>query len=322
MTNELSKKLELHYAFAKTDYSHTLDAYTRNKCEHAFLQIVCEVGRELGIQIQIQIEPHSEGGVRDFYTFCLSSKGGNVAQWGLLVIGIISLAMMTPSKKDSKLKDLSIIEKELCIKKLRMEIAEKEHDGQIDKVPALSHNNTKIKRQKSNFFQKANSCPKIQKIEFAEIDVASGKQVPGSIVAVERAEFDDYIVEEIEIAPEVWENAVIEIIAPVLIKKSYQWKGVLKFNDSNQIIDFLMKDKSFQTEVQEQRISFKHGTHIECVLELVRKADEEGNVFIARHDVTTVNRFYDGSGTDIETIQGRARKRQIAQEKRQMTLFP
>jgi hypothetical protein len=322
MNSELSRKLELHYVFHEDDFTHTLDACTRNKCEHAFLQIVCEVARELGVHVQIQVEPHSEGGVRDYYNLILSPKGGNFAQWGSLVVSVITLAMMLPTRQDSKLKELAITEKELRIKKLRMEIAEKEHDGQIDNVPALSHNNTKIKRQKSNFFQKANACPKIHKIEMAEIDVASGKQVPGSVVAVDRAEFDDYIVEEIEIPPEIWENAVIEIIAPVLVKKNYQWKGVHKSNDSTQIIDFLMKDKSFQADVQEQRIAFKHGTHIECVLESIRRADEEGNVFIARHDVTTVNRVYDGSGTDIETIQGKVRKRQIAQEKAQLTLFP
>lgn len=107
-----------------------------------------------------------------------------------------------------------------------------------------------------------------------------------------------------------------------MVKKNYQWKGVYKSNGSTQIIDFLMKDKQFQAEVQEQRISFKHGTHIECVLEFVRKADDEGNVYTARHDVTTVNRIYDGSGTNIETVQGKVRKRQIEQEKGQMTLFP
>jgi hypothetical protein len=134
MNSELSKKLELHYVFYENDPSHTLDAYTRNKCEHAFLQIVCEVARELGIHVQIQVEPHSEGGVRDYYNLILSSKGGNVAQWGSFILAAITFAMMLPTKQDSKLKELTILEKELSITKLRMEIAAKEHDGQIDKV--------------------------------------------------------------------------------------------------------------------------------------------------------------------------------------------
>lgn len=322
MNSELSKKLELHYVFHEDDFSHTLDACTRNKCEHAFLQIVCEVARELGIQIQIQIEPHSEGGIKDLYTFVLSPRGANIAQWGALVLGVVTFTMMLPTKQDLKIKELSIIEKELNIKKLRMEIAQEEQNRLIENVSDIPRNNTKIKRQKSNFFQKANSCPKIQKIELSEIDTISDRPVLGSTVSIDRAEFDAYIVEDIAIDPDVWENAVIEIIAPVLVKKNYQWKGLLKFNNTTQIIDFYMKDKTFQADVQNQRISFKHGTHIECVLEFVRKADSEGEVFIARHDVTTVNRIYDGSGTNIETIQGKARKRQIAFEKQQMTLFP
>jgi hypothetical protein len=318
---DLTRKIEIHYVFVETDHSHTLNASTRNKCEHAFLQIACEVARELDIQVQVLIEPHSDGGLKDLYTFVFSSKGANMAQWGSLLTSIISLALMMPNKQDSSLKQLSITEKHLSIKKLRLEIAEIEHEGQIDQVPDLHPNNPKIKRQRSNFFQKVNSCSKIQKIEMSEIDASSGKPIPGSLVSVDRTAFNDYIVEEIEIAPEIWENAVIEIIAPVLVTKGYQWKGVLKVDNTNQVIDFQMKDKQFKEDVQAQRIAFTHGTHIECVLELVRRVDLEGNVFVARHDVTTVNKYYNGAGTNIETLQGKNRKRAKELERQQMTLF-
>lgn len=322
MNDHPTRRIEIHYVFAENDHSHTLNASTRNKCEHAFLQVASEVARSLNLQVQILSEPHGDGGLKDFYAFVLSPQGATIAQWGSLLTSIITLSMVVPNKQESLLRQLSITEKELSIKILRYEIAEIEHEGEIDKVPDLPLNNPKIKRQRSNFFQKANSCSKIQKIEMSEIEASSGKPIPGSLVSVDRTAFNDYIVEEIEVVPEVWENAVIEIIAPVLVKKSYQWKGVLKFDNTNQVIDFQMKDKQFKEDVQAQRIAFTHGTHIECVLELVRRVDLEGNVFVAQHNVTTVNKVYDGTGTNIETLQGKNRKREKELERQQMTLFP
>lgn len=69
------------------------------------------------------------------------------------------------------------------------------------------------------------------------------------------------------------ENAVIEIISPVLKKDEYKWKGY--YNE--EAISFNMKSAEFKTLVQTGKIEFKNGSSINCVLDIEKGIDNEGN---------------------------------------------
>src|SRR4051812_18613502 len=88
----LKSKLELHYFFNVDDKSHSIDAITRNKCEHELLQIISTISKELGISIKTETEAYEEGGLREFYSFIATSEGQAimvVANLTVTVLGII-----------------------------------------------------------------------------------------------------------------------------------------------------------------------------------------------------------------------------------------
>ncbi|MDR2429623.1 MAG: hypothetical protein LBD14_01765 [Puniceicoccales bacterium] len=319
-------KLELHYVFPKGDTSHELDAFVRNKCEDAFLKIVQEISNSLGEYIIISVEPHTKGGLRDVYRFIISAKGKNIIQLstsvGTFFVALITLIMQLPSDNEKKLSELSVIKTELEIKKLQLELAQLKGNGNTVNTNEIVpiRNNVKIRRQKSHFYSKVIECAKIQKVEFSEIDVGSEKNISKNTVSIARQDFDKFIENNIYIPSEIIENATIEIIAPVLVRSKIQWKGILKTNGDaeNKIIDFKMLDIDFQSDVLGQKIPFRHGTHIECTVELQKKVDAEGTIIISRYDVVNVTRVYDGAGTNIAMPQ---RKKNYAPKDNQPTLF-
>ena len=320
-TNQQMRKLELHYVFQASDSSHALDAFIRNKCEDAFLKIAREVANSLGGYVSISVEPHAEGGLRDVYRFIISSKGGSLAAWCTLIVAITSITMQLPSGSDKKLSELSIVKTQLEIEKLQLEIARLKNDNSAQSDINNIQDNVKIRRQKSHFYSKATECQRIKKIEFSEIEPQTDRVIPQSTVSIDCQDFNKFIENNIEVPSETIENIIIEIISPVLVRSSIQWKGILKTNNSpkKKIIDFKMQDYTFQNDVLGQKITFRHGTHIECTLLLQKKVDTEGNIIVSRYDVITVTRIYDGVGTNIIMPPRKIKKAQF--DKQQPMLF-
>ena len=293
---QIIKRLELHYVLADDTEPHALDAFVRNKCEQAFLQIALEVAQSLKENVSISVSPHSEGGLRDFYTFILSPKGGALAAWIAILIPIV---MQLTSKEDAILTDLSKTKTTLEIEKLNLEIAQLRKQTSSQNIIETIQNNPKIQRQKSNFYKHTIGCRKIKAVELSEIDVSTNNIIPKSTVFIARPDFDKFVQDEIPVAPETIENVVIEIIAPVLIKSKLSWKGIFKQNGNSTLIDFKVVDVDFLDRVQSKEMHFRHGTHIECTLETFRKVDDDGKIVVTRHHVTEVTKTYDGAGTDI-----------------------
>ncbi|KAA5549163.1 hypothetical protein [Adhaeribacter rhizoryzae] len=81
-----------------------------------------------------------------------------------------------------------------------------------------------------------------------------------------------------------------------------------------------MKDNDFKKEILENRIAFRNGTRIDCILEIIRKLSETGEIVNTSYSVSTVLSVRDGLAT-IDTTQGKKIKKERELLRNQLTLF-
>ncbi|MFT7250868.1 MAG: hypothetical protein ACI9FW_000585 [Flavobacterium sp.] len=316
--NLLNNKFELHYYFSEDDKSHSMDAFTRNKCEHELLQIVGEITKELEINLKVETEAYKEGGLTELWTL-LNTDNLQLT----IVISLLTLALSRVPLRKTKLEkrdlELSIEERNLNIELLKKELESKgipENKVNIEKFILILNNNYKIIKHKSNFYKQLYKYPKVKKISTTKLN--QNKEKIEEPIFVERKDFDKFILESdnLETVPD--ENATIEIISPVLKNGRFKWKGV--YDKLGTVIDFNMKDKDFKEHVVTDGVPFKNGTFIDCILEVERKIDDFGNVFNSNYSVLTVLKQHDES-TSFETPQGKKYKKQKELLRTQLDLF-
>ena len=92
----MNNKFELHYHFDDEDKTHSMDAFTRNKCEHEILQIIGEITRVFDVNVKVETEAYGEGGLTEIWTF-LSSDNGQLT----IILALLTLALSRiPLKKN------------------------------------------------------------------------------------------------------------------------------------------------------------------------------------------------------------------------------
>lgn len=294
-----ANKLELHYYFG--DQSHEIDALVRNKCEAELLGIIFEAASLLEIDATLIKDAYREGGFRDIW----KALGKNENQLTILLLVIQILISTAPffnsESKDLEIEErrLSIEEKKLNIEKLKQEIESgKAKQETVEVAAAAVGSNLKIIKRKSNFYSQIEEYRKVEKIGIAILDEYRRPIIDEA--SVPRSEFRKYILGTNRLRSEEDENAVIEIISPVLKEGRYKWKGV--YNGTT--ISFEMQDSVFRDSILLENIPFQHGSKIVSVLVTHRELDEVGDVKITGYSVTTVLEKIDG-GTIMETTQGR-----------------
>ncbi|MDO4755391.1 MAG: hypothetical protein Q4A54_03535 [Parabacteroides sp.] len=173
----------------------------------------------------------------------------------------------------------------------------------------------RICKNKSNFYEAVRGYPKVTKFTLRELNSANRSR-SGSL-EVKREQFAQYILRSDELPPIKDNKATIEIISPVLSDARFRWKGI--YNKGGETIDFYMSDDEFKKEMFEEKIVFKSGMCIDCVLEIQRKINELGKVVHISYTVTTVirTRF---DKMEILTPQGKRHLRKLEAEKKQLTL--
>lgn len=296
-----TEKLELHYFFDKNDHSHTMNAVVRNRCEHELLLLVSAISQELHIQIEVESEPPKEGGYQDVYKF-LTSAEGVALESGITLIVVLLQWIFKKSKLDREEQRLSIEEKKLNILKLQQELEQKEIKIEpitIDKVNYVV-NHIKIVKKTSNFYQTLEKYKKVEKISFTKLD-DNNKPVEEPVF-VPRDEFTRFILESDDLEPEIDDEAVIEIISPVLKPGKFKWKGI--YTKSEHPIEFSMIDKDFKKEINKGAIPFTSGTSIKCILEISKRIDDLGNVYNSNYKVLLVSGYSVGT-RQVETAQGK-----------------
>jgi len=302
MTNYF-QKLELHYYLG--DESHVMDAVVRNEAERELLALFRECLSLLGFEYSIEAEALSEGGLRNIWRIAGSPQAA-------LAVAILTLIMsrFPPTDEqrqqlEAELLQLQAEEARLNIEKLRRELGKEDIDGSgrssSERAADELVKSSKVLIRRSNFYEKIEQYPKVRAVSFTHLD-QEGRPVVEERV-VERSNFRLFIVNSKELKPDVVEDAVVEIVSPVLREGNYKWKGIY----DGESISFSMTDSTFTYQVRAQQVSFRSGSRIVCVLEIHRKLDEAGKIVITGYSVPTVIRKEDSEQV-FDTPQGKWHK--------------
>ena len=316
--------LMLHYIFS--DDSHSMNANIQNKCEAEILKIVKEVAEALGIEHKVEVLPPEEGSFINRLKVFFTGESNTISHQMFLAFVAFLLGVgyseynkdPEKDKKQERLLDLQInnaeadsIKNALTLKDLN----KKKIDTVYVKFEELAERST-IRKKKSNFYKHLSGEQKVQRIGY---NVLSDDEVIINDMTIERPSFKDFILATDDLDPIEDEEALIEIISPVLKAKSKaKWTGIYKADE----IPFKMKSSEFLQLVHAGRIEFKNGFQINCELIISRKTDDDGNPRITGYTVETVNKYY-VSDKPIETKEGKKKKRKKKKddEDEQLAMF-
>lgn len=310
--------IELHYWF--NDDSHTMNAVVLNKCEYEFLGIAKEIAQKLKVDLEIETEPLGEGGLRSWFKF--KAKDKDTIKVGVILYIITTLfgtPLTTAIDELTRMAIQSVFESaEIKQLKEQKEIAELKLD--LAKIEAetkrlsRSIDENVVKKKRSNYYENISSCKKITKVTInITDDLKKNIYLEREVI---KADFPNYIMTSDDLEPVSDENAVIEIISPVLKKGKYKWAGIY----NGEVIQFTMKSNEFKTLVQTGQVLFKNGSSINCHLLIHKRINAEGEVKITGYEVVLVNHYFEND-KPVETPEGK-RNRQIREaESKQLTLF-
>ena len=305
------RKLQLHYYF--NNESHSMDAIVRNQCETEIISILYEIANILDVSVTIESEARQEGGLRDIWRLA-NSNAGILS----VIVGVASIAIPLLPKSDSELERLqkeelrlSIEEKRLRIQKLKQQAnKDKIEPKTIKQVAEVVNESHKVITRRSNLFKHLCAYSKVTQVGVSELDCHGTPLVPESLI--KRSKFKTFVLPSHRLPIQTFDDATIEIIAPVLGEGKYKWKGIWQ----GQHINFAMCDKDFKQSVLSQKMSFQSGSTIRCILKLNSKLDPLGDIVITGYSVTSVLSF----GVD-ETPKGKIHRHQKKFEQAQLELF-
>lgn len=319
-----SELLELHY-YLKDD-RHAIDAFVRNKCEAHVLAIAKEILIFLHEEdVTILNEIPTEGGFREFFKFIKTYKTELAIISGFSSPFVALLAVLlsrAPAIHPEQIKNLQYDDtlKQLNIEKLRKELyktgetAKNKPDSAFEKTIEYLDSNFKILKNKSNLYQTLQAYPDVEKISattYIDDRVVMKERI------VERANFHKFILTTNQLKPTTIDNAVIEIISPVISKDGkYKWRGIYE----GKPISFSMKDEDFKASVNGGKTNFHEEFYIQCVLVIGREINEAGMVENVGYSVSTVL----GEVKDnkiIETEKGKKYKRAKEELSKQQKLW-
>ena len=310
--------IELHYWL--NDGTHTMDAYIFNKCEFEFLGIANELSRALRLSVEIEVEPLGEGGIRAWFKF---KKKTNDAIKLAILIYLLTEILGTPLRTTLEILTKEVVEKVFEDPEIRkLEKEKKIAELELDIAKAKTETNrlcknideNKIRKKQSNYYETVSKCKKIEKITVAGTD--SEKETEYISKEVLAADFVKFIMTSDELDPDLDDNAIIEIVSPVLKKGKYQWIGIYL----GEVIQFKMKSNEFKRMVLSGQVPFKNGSSITCLLVKNKKIDSQGDVKVLSYEVTEVYNFFEND-CPIETPEGRRKRQRKEAEEKQLTLF-
>ena len=283
--------------------SHSMDALVRNKCEREVLAVLFEVSRQLNVPLSLETYAHSEGGLKELW----KAIGKNSTQLTLVLAVIVLLFSRFPMV-DPELTELEKEAIRLEIEKKQLEIENLKADSPrtqertlqaAEAVAQALQSNPKIAVRRSNYYKLL--------IEYHKVDCVGYKSSPTMLndlseLIVKRQDFSRFILGTDKLPVEVDENALIEIVAPVLAEGNYHWRGFYL----GKPISFVMLDAGFKASIIAKQIHFQNGTKLQCVLNIYRKFDEMGEVSITGYSVVTVLKQSEGGSEFVVTPQGSA----------------
>jgi hypothetical protein len=283
-----------------------MNAFIRNECEKELLTIFKEVIISLDIEIDIESEAFKEGGLKEIWKFL--GKNGVQITLVLTVLGLVLSRIPVENKELVKLQIENLeLDNELKrqeLKKIKNDVKTEEEvtEEVVERVLEILDKDYKIVWHKSNFYKKLNFYPKVTKLTTQKLNERN--EPVENERTIERSQFGNFILRSDTFPPNIDEEALIDIISPVLKKGNFNWKGFYK----GDIINFEMTDLTFKNSVLNKEIEFINGTAIKCVLHQNRKIDETGLVKVVQNKVMTVIEIISGDDY-VATEQGKKHKR-------------
>lgn len=298
-------RIELHY-FLRNG-SHSMNALIRNSTEKELLQLIDRITHVLEIDFELESFAFEKGGIKEFFKLVAKKGKKNKILVGI-VAGIIISVLSHHATRDLEMEALEKEKIKLEIEKLKQDLeqveVDKPNENLVRTAVAIFNFDIKVVKYRSNFYNILQQYPKVYKIETTAF---KDKNERGVISVVEKADFNKFILQSDNLASEFDEQAVIEIISPVLKMGAYKWRGVyLKNKDP---ISFYMKDNEFKQKVVSKAISFQNGSQIICELEIKRRVNEIGEIENHAYSVNLVSEVLN-SDQRIETIHAKRIKRE------------
>ena len=254
MIDNLKTKFELHYYLK--DNSHSMNAFVRNKAEKDFLEAIKRIGGLLDNELQIETEAYQEGGLIEILAIVLPTLHYLSSALNDIITHYATRDTQAETL-DKKIKEATLQNLELDNQQKTLEIEE-----QIEK----KLNDKLVQKYISNFYKKIDSYEKVEKIGYRNLEENSLEYI------VEKKDFKNFILED-DIVISQDDDAMIEIISPVLKEGKYKWRGKYQ----NDKIDFSLADSKFKEEVIEGRHKFSNGSMINCSVEIKTTFDEFGD---------------------------------------------
>lgn len=302
---------ELHYYLKNK--SHSIDAFIANKSQRDFLLLAREISKALGVDVEIEVYPLAEGGIRNFFRFKDREVkvGVSVAAFTM----VLSVFIVNPASQitaewvKAMFADDELIElqkENLRLQNQKLSLDTKIAEAHLDK-------NAKAIIHKSMFYKALRESSEIEEISISAFGEKNNCIFPERKVPYQN--FPDYIVDSNSLPTITDDTAEIEIISPVLKQGDYKWRGIYK----NEVISFSMKSHEFNQKVLNGEINFKNGFLIKCSLNIFRYLNENGEEKTRGYAVQRVD-SYSVSDRPIETNEGRRKKLEREREEAQLKL--
>lgn len=300
--------LNTHYLFS--DDGHFMDAYIFNKCEYQLLGIIQEVKRLVSADIDVNVQPLSEGSLWSRLKFTTKDGKEIKLQWVIALVIALSVNPLSTSLDNvvnwafEYIKDGSYIHN-LKKEKERLELEKEIRELREDSLKhATVDIQNKIKRRVSNLYIEAKKESRITGIGF----YSSVGKADGNEIVINRHSFDEYIITDAMEDENTIYNVRIDIIAPVLRKRKIKWQGVY----NSQPIPFKLSDVDFINSVLKGDVDFTGGTYIMCDLKIYTSVDKEGETKISGYEVVEVHSC--GKDDNPPEITTGERKRQLQRQ--------
>ena len=287
----MNNLIKLHYF--TIDGDHFIDATNENKCSTEFLHFANIIAEIFDCEIKIEAVAINEGGFERIWNVICKNENKKAIITSTIISSVIASVLASGITggcnriidyftEDKELSELQKEDYRLSIELKRRELSE----------------NTRLAKRQSNFYENASKDERICAIELSSIPENGA---PFSTPKVVRENFSNFILTSNELEPNTVENAVIEIISPVIQKGSYQvWRGRYEGN----IIKFRMLSSEFLLKVYGGEIEFKNGFTINCNLLQFRRMNEAGEAYIYKQDVLLVHSYF-VNDNPVETNEGR-----------------
>lgn len=310
---KFANKLEMRFFF--NDKSNYMDAMITHRCEKEVLSLI----RLLGDMLDVKMTVYNEPCVDEVYKEVWAVAGGSSRSISI-VLNIFMQVLTRPllSVGGQPLINRSVVDEEKMLRELaffRRELKLKKASVMPRELIELLNTMPRFCKIKSNFYEALRGYPKVTKIAVREL--GENNRSRSGVLDVKCEQFNYYILRSDEL-PTIKDNkAIIEIISPVLKNSRYRWKGI--YNKGGETIDFYMDDEDFKKDMFDEKISFKSGMCIDCVLNVERRLNEMGETVNVSYAVETVirTRF---DKMEIITAQGKRHLRKLEAEKKQLTL--